>query len=242
MSFENLLVEVADRIATVTLNRPKKLNALNRATLLELDEAFRQVRARDDVGIVILTGAGERAFAAGADIAELARLGPAEAHEHARFGQGVLERIEGLGKPVIAAVNGYALGGGCELAMAATLRIAGETAEFGQPEVNLGLIPGFAGTQRLARLVGRARALEMVLTGDPVRAAQALLWGLVSRVVPAEKLGEESRALAVKLLGKAPRALSYAIEAIGRGSDMGFGEAAALEATLFGLCFSTQDM
>ena len=242
MTHENLILEVGDRIATVTINRPSKLNALNRATLQELDEIFRVLRARDDVGVVVLTGSGEKAFVAGADIEEMAPLSPAEAHAFALFGQGVLERIEGLGKPVLAAVNGFALGGGCELAMACTLRIAAENAEFGQPEVNLGLIPGFAGTQRLSRLVGRSRALELILTGDRLKARDALAIGLVNRVVEGKDLLATTTALARKILSRGPMAVGYALEAVQRGSEAGFVEGSRLEATLFGLAFATEDM
>jgi enoyl-CoA hydratase len=242
VAYDRLLLEVEERIATVTVNRPKVLNALDRATLGELDDAFLELRSRDDVGAVVLTGAGEKAFVAGADIAELGRMGPAEGREHALYGQGVLERIEGLGKPVIAAVNGYALGGGCELAMACHLRIAAEHAEFGQPEVNLGLIPGFAGTQRLARLVGKSRALEIILTGNRLKADEALRIGLVNRVVARDALRPEARELARTILGRGPRAVAYALEAVNRGVEAGFIEGSRLEATLFGLVFATEDM
>ena len=188
MAFENLLVETRQGIGYVTLNRPRVLNALNRATLRELGVCFEQLAQDEQAGAVILTGAGEKAFAAGADINELATQSPAEGKEFAVAGQAVMNRIERLGKPVIAAVNGHALGGGCELAMACTLRIASETARLGQPEVKLGIIPGYGGTQRLARLIGGGRALELVLTGEPITAQEALRIGLVNEVVPPAEL------------------------------------------------------
>jgi len=242
MSDPQVLLEVDDGIATVTLNRPDKLNALSLAVIAALDETIAEVKGRDDVGVVILTGAGPKAFAAGADIAELAALGPTEALVYARAGQDAFARIEDLGKPVIAAVNGFALGGGCELALAATLRIAADTASFGQPEVNLGLIPGFAGTQRLARQIGKARAAELVLTGRRIEADEAVAIGLVNRVVSGERLIAECRELAGEILSKAPLAVRYGLEAINRGSEAGFTEGARIEATYFGMLFATSDM
>src|SRR5438128_4136456 len=188
MAYETLLYEKRGGIAYVTVNRPEKLNALNRKVMEELGACFEEVRDNEDVRAVILTGAGEKAFVAGADINELAVLTPVEGKETSSRGQRVLDSIENLGKPVIAAVNGYALGGGCELAMACTLRIASENARFGQPEVKLGIIPGYAGTQRLPRLVGKGRALEMILTGEQVTAQEAYRIGLVNQVVPAKEL------------------------------------------------------
>jgi enoyl-CoA hydratase len=241
-AYENILFESADAVATITINRPKVLNALNGQTLDELRRAILAVRADDAIRCVIITGAGEKSFIAGADINELAVQTPTSGREHARTGQHILDLIENLGKPVIAAINGFALGGGCELAMACTLRVASETARLGQPEINLGIIPGYAGTQRLARLVGRGRALEMLLTGDHITAAEAHRLGLVNRVVPAADLMGEVRKLAATLAAKAPVAVRYIIDAVNKGLDMGFADAQVFEATLFGLVSSTEDM
>jgi enoyl-CoA hydratase/carnithine racemase len=242
MAFENLLVERDGFVATVTINRPKVLNALDSRTMDELRRAVLEFRHDPAVRSIVVTGAGDRAFVAGADINELARLSPAEGREHAIRGQHVLDLIENLGKPVIAAVNGYALGGGCELAMACTLRIAAETARFGQPEINLGIIPGYAGTQRLARLIGKGRAMEMILTGAQISAGQALELGLVNRVVPAAGLQAEAKTLAAELADKAPLAARFAIDAVNKGLDMPFNPACIFEATLFGLVAATEDM
>ena len=241
-AYENILVESADAVATITINRPKVLNALNGQTLDELRRAILAMRADDSVRCVIITGAGEKSFIAGADINELAVQTPTSGREHARSGQHILDLIENLGKPVIAAINGFALGGGCELAMACTIRLASDTARLGQPEVNLGIIPGYAGTQRLARLIGRGRALELLLTGDHVTAAEAHRLGLVNRVVPAADLMNEARKLATSLAAKAPVAVRYILDAVNKGLDMGFGDAQVFEATLFGLVSSTDDM
>src|SRR5688572_13394078 len=241
-ALETLLLERADGIAIVTVNRPKVLNALNAQTLDELRRTVLALRGDENVRCVILTGAGEKAFVAGADINELAVQSPVSGREHALAGQHVLNLIENLGKPVIAAINGYALGGGCELAMACTLRVAADTARLGQPEVNLGIIPGYAGTQRLARLVGRGRALEVLLTGDQLPASEAHRIGLVDRVVPAAELMAEARKLAAILAAKAPVAMRYIIDAVNRGLDMALPEAQIFEATLFGLVASTEDM
>jgi enoyl-CoA hydratase len=241
-AYENLLFESADAVATITINRPKVLNALNGQTLDELRRAILAVRGDDGIRCVIITGAGEKSFIAGADINELAVQTPTSGREHARSGQHIFDLLENLGKPVIAAINGFALGGGCELAMACTLRIASETARLGQPEINLGIIPGYAGTQRLARLVGRGRALEMLLTGDHITAAEAHRLGLVNRVVPAADLMNEVRKLAATLAAKAPVAVRYIIDAVNKGLDMGFADAQLFEATLFGLVSSTEDM
>src|SRR5687767_15234038 len=188
MTFDNLLIERDGAVAIVSLNRPKVLNALNSQTLTELASAMAAFKADAGVRAIVLTGSGEKAFVAGADINELAVLSPVAGKEHARHGQQIFDSIEQLGKPVIAAINGFALGGGCELAMACTLRIAADTARFGQPEINLGLIPGFGGTQRLARLVGKSKAMELILTGNPIPASEALAIGLINRVVPAPDL------------------------------------------------------
>jgi len=240
--FDNLLVERDGPVAQVTINRPQVLNALNARTLAELGEAMDQLRTDAATRVVIVTGAGGKAFVAGADISELAALSAAGAQEHALLGQRVFDAIEHLGKPVIAAINGFALGGGCELAMACTLRIAADSAKIGQPEVNLGIPPGFAGTQRLTRLVGKGAALELLLTGRHVSADEAHRIGLVNRVVPAADLMTATRALADELATKAPIATRYIIEAVQRGSEVPFDQAAFLEASLFGLAFSTADM
>ena len=242
MSFDNLLVDRDGAVAIVTVNRPQRLNALDARTIGELRQAALDLQRDDAIRCVIVTGAGDRAFVAGADINELATDTPDAARTRAREGQQVFDLLETLGKPVIAAVNGVALGGGCELAMACTLRVAAETARFGQPEINLGLIPGFAGTQRLSRLVGRTKAMEMVLTGSPISAQDALAIGLVNRVVPPGELMPSARALASDLAAKAPMAMRYAIDAIGRGLDMPFADACRLEAALFGAVSATEDM
>ena len=242
MAYEQLILERAGGVAVITLNRPAVLNALNMATLRDLDRAITEVRDDDAIRAVILTGAGEKAFVAGADIKELAELTPVAGKAYAEAGQRILNQIEQLGKPVIAAVNGYALGGGCELAMACTIRLASETAKFGQPEVKLGIIPGFAGTQRLPRLVGKGRAMELILTGATIDAAEAFRIGLVNRVVPAAALMNEARALAQALAASAPVALRHALEAVNRGLEMTVADGCALEATLFGLLASTDDM
>ncbi|MGB2712653.1 MAG: enoyl-CoA hydratase-related protein [Vicinamibacterales bacterium] len=239
---DNLLLERADAVAVLTVNRPKVLNALNTQTLDELRRVMLALRRDETVRSVIVTGAGEKSFIAGADINELAVQSPTGGRDHAMRGQHVLDLIENMGKPVIAAINGYALGGGCELAMACTIRIAADTARIGQPEINLGIIPGYAGSQRLARLVGRGRALEILLTGDPLAAHEAHRLGLVNRVVPAGELLNEARALASTLASKAPIAVRYIIDAVNKGLQMPFAEAQAYEATLFGLVASTEDM
>lgn len=247
MTFDNLLVEreggePAAPVVTVTINRPAVLNALSLATLDELRRAFHEFRADPTVRVVILTGSGEKSFVAGADINELAQQSPIGGRELARSGQAVFDLIETLGKPVIAAINGFALGGGCELAMACTIRIAAETARLGQPEVNLGIIPGYGATQRLPRLVGKGRALELMLTGAPVVAAEAHRIGLVNRVVPQAELMPTARALASQLASQPPVAVRYILEAVQRGLDGSLTDAQAHEATLFGLVVATEDM
>jgi enoyl-CoA hydratase len=239
---DNLLLERADAIAVLTVNRPKVLNALSMQTLDELRRTVLALKHDDGVRCVILTGAGEKSFIAGADINELAVQSPTTGREHALRGQHVLDLVENMGKPVIAAINGYALGGGCELAMACTIRLAADTAKLGQPEINLGIIPGYAGTQRLARLVGRGRALELLLTGDQIDAHEAHRLGLVNRVVPAAELMAEARKLAQTLAAKAPVAVRYIIDAVNKGLQMPLAEAQVYEATLFGLVVSTEDM
>lgn len=242
MTFDNLLLARDGAVAIVTLNRPKVLNALNNQTLAELSACMAGLKADDSVRAVILTGAGEKSFVAGADINELAALSPVEGQAHARRGQLILDAIEQLGKPVIAAINGFALGGGCELAMACTIRLAADTARFGQPEVNLGLIPGYAGSQRLPRLVGKGVALEILLTGDMVSAQRAYEIGLVNRVVPAAELMAEATKLAQALAAKAPIAVRFILEAVNQGLESPFAAGEYLETTLFGTIASSADM
>ena len=242
MTFENLLIERDEAVAVVTFNRPKVLNALNAHTLNELSTAIEAFRTDAGVRAVILTGSGEKSFVAGADINELAVQTPVEGKEHARRGQQIFDAIEQLGKPVIAAINGFALGGGCELAMACTIRIAADTARFGQPEINLGIIPGYAGSQRLPRLVGKGVALEIMLTGDMVPAQRAYEIGLVNRVVPAADLMAEARKMAHLLASKAPIAIRYIIEAVNQGLDAPFPVGQFLETSLFGAIASSADM
>ncbi|OLC54674.1 MAG: hypothetical protein AUH92_03490 [Acidobacteria bacterium 13_1_40CM_4_69_4] len=239
---ERVLCEKRDGIARLTINRPDKLNALDRQTMQEIDGAVRAAGEDPAVGVLIVTGMGEKAFVAGADIAELGAQSPVEGAAYARRGQDVLVRLERLGKPSIAAVNGYALGGGLELAMACTLRLAADTAKLGQPEVTLGIIPGYGGTQRLSRLVGAGRALELILTGEPIDAREAHRIGLINRLVPAVELPAAAEALARTLLSRGPLALRYAIQAVHDGLQMTMAEGLAMEAALFGLSCATEDM
>ncbi len=241
MEYANLLVSTSDRIATVTINRPGSLNALNMATIRELSAALDEIAGREDVGVVLLTGGGEKAFVAGADISEMRDFTPVQAYEFVILGQGVLEKIERLPQPVIGVVNGFALGGGCELAMACDFLIAAETAKFGQPEVNLGIIPGFGGTQRLPRLVGRNLAKELVLTGAMISAQRALEIGLVNRVVPREELMGAAREIAAVILSKGPFAVRLAKTTMNRGLDLDLSNACALEANAFSTGFATSD-
>ena len=240
--YENLLYEVRDGIAFVTVNRPKVHNALDQLTMSELVTAFESAVSDEQVRVVILTGSGEKAFVAGASIKEFAPLSPAGGRDYALAGQDVFNFIEQLGKPVIAAVNGYALGGGCELAMACTLRVASENAVFGQPEVGLGLIPGYGGSQRLPRLVGKGRALELLLLGESVSAESALRMGLINRLVPGSELLLTVENMARKIMTKAPLAIQYCLEAVHRGMEMTLSEGQFLEATMFGMCFATDDV
>lgn len=241
MTYQFLTLEVADRIATLTINRPDKLNALNDATVAELGQAIDEIRVREDVGGAIVTGAG-RAFVAGADIRELASQSPVVAKARARGGQDVFRRIETCSKPVIAAINGFALGGGCELAMACHIRLASDQAKFGQPEVKLGLCPGYGGTQRLPRLVGKGRALQLLLTGETIDANEALRIGLVNRVVHAGELMSAARELVRQILANGPLALALCIEAADRGMEMSLEEGLLLEANHFGLLAASEDM
>lgn len=240
-ALENLLYEKRGVVAYVTINRPTVLNALNHATWSELRTVFEDARDDDVVRGVILTGAGEKAFIAGADISELSGLSAIQAQAWSRFSQEILDLVENLGKPVIAAVNGFALGGGCETAMACTIRIAADTARFGQPEVRLGLIPGGGGTQRLPRLVGKGRALELILTGSAIDASEAHRIGLVNEVVPAGELIARSEKLLARMIANGAIAVSHAIQAVNHGLDAGQLEGLALEAAHFGLCAGTDD-
>lgn len=242
MTYKTLLVEVTDAIATVTVNRPEKLNALTDTVVAELHEAARTLRADTAVRGVIVTGAGPKAFVAGADIAELARLDVPGARARALAGQAMVAAFETMGKPVVAAVNGFALGGGCELAMACHVRIASETAKFGQPEVKLGLIAGYGGTQRLARLVGAGRALHLLLTGETIDAQEAYRIGLVTKVVPAGQLLAEAEALLRTILANGPLAVALTTEAVERGLGMPLADGLQLEADLFALAAATADM
>lgn len=242
MAPKTLLLAEKEGVATVTVNRPEKLNALNSEVIAELTESFEALKGRRDIGAVILTGAGEKAFIAGADIAELAGLDRAGATENSKRGWRLTRRIETLGKPVIAAINGFALGGGAEMAMACHVRIAVEGAKLGQPEVKLGLICGYGGTQRLPRLVGRGRATELLLAGEPIDAQEAWRIGLVNRVVARDKLLPECEALARKFLSVGPVAVRHTLDAVDRGLDLTLDEAMDLEADLFGRCFETKDM
>ena len=241
MAFENLLIEQAGNIAIVYVNRPQALNALNSATVVELGQAFAELEGNDDVDVIILTGSGGKAFVAGADIAFMKDFEPLEARDFALLGQRVFNEIETNKKPVIAAVNGYAFGGGCELAMACDIRIASEKARFSQPEVNLGLLPGFAGTQRLPRLVGKNIAKELIFTGDIIDAQEALRIGLVNKVVPRDQLMEAAKAMAQKIASKAQIAVRLAKQAINEGLEMDSQKAYTHEANCFGYCFTTQD-
>ena len=242
MAYENLLYEVKDSIARITFNRPTVLNALNRKTIEELGECLKAARHDDAVRVLILTGAGEKAFVAGADINELAKQTPVNGKQFALFGQEVIHRLETIGKPSIAAINGFALGGGCEVALACTMRIASKNAKLGQPEVKLGILPGYGGSQRLPRLCGKGVAQELILTGEMITADEALRIGLVNRVVELSELLATAEAIAKKIVANAPLAVKYAMEAVERGMEMPQEEGLFLEATLFGLCCATEDM
>jgi enoyl-CoA hydratase len=241
LTVANVLYEKKGAIAYVTVNRPKVLNALNTPTWKDLRTAFEE--ARDDAAVrgVILTGAGDKAFIAGADIGELAHATAMDAERSSRFGQGVLDLIENLGKPVVAAINGFALGGGCETAMACTIRIAVEHAKFGQPEVALGLLPGGGGTQRLPRLVGKGRALQLILSGEMISAQEAHRIGLVNEIVPAANLITRAEAILNKIASNAPVAVKFSLEAVNKGLETSQGEGLLLEASYFGLCAGTED-
>src|ERR1700675_2042259 len=242
MAYENLLYEKRDGIAYITLNRPKVLNALNRKTVEELQQALLDARGDDSVRVIIMTGAGEKSFVAGADIGELAQQTPVNGKEFSLYGQSVFHLLETMGKPSICAINGFALGGGCELALACSIRIASKTAKLGQPEVKLGIIPGYGGSQRLARLCGKGMAHELCLTGETISAEEALRIGLVNRIHEPAELLPAAEAMAKKIIEKAPLAVKYCMEAIERGVEVPLEEGLFLEATLFGLCCATEDM
>jgi enoyl-CoA hydratase len=241
LALANVLYEKRGGIAYATVNRPKVLNALNSQTWKDLRAAFEDARDDAEVRGVILTGAGDKAFIAGADIGELAHATALDAQRSSRFGQNVLDLIENLGKPVVAAINGFALGGGCETAMACTIRIAVEHAKFGQPEVKLGLVPGCGGTQRLPRLIGKGRALQLILSGGVISAQEAYRMGLVNEIVPATDLITRAEAILSEIASNAPVAVKYAIEATNKGMDTSQSEGLLLEASYFGLCAATED-
>lgn len=240
-TFQNVLYEKKGAIAYVTLNRPKVLNALNQAVFAELKAAFEDVRDDAAVRGVILTGTGDKAFAAGADIAEMSTSTGIQAEESTRHAQAVTELVESLGKPVIAAVNGFALGGGCELAMACTIRIAAETAKFGQPEVKLGIMPGAGGTQRLPRLIGKGRALQLILSGEIISAQEAYRIGLVNEVVPSANLISRSEAILNQINSNGPLGVKYSLDAVNKGLDGSVSEGLLIEASLFGICAGSED-
>jgi enoyl-CoA hydratase len=242
MAFENLLYEKKEGIAWITFNRPKVLNALNRKTVEELRDALMDARGDEAVRVLILTGAGEKAFVAGADINELAQRTPVDGKDFSLFGQAVFHLLETMGKPSICAINGFALGGGCELALSCSIRLASKTAKIGQPEVKLGIIPGYGGTQRLARLCGKGVAHELCLTGEMITAEEAQRIGLVNHVYEPAELLPAAEAMARKIIEKAPFAIQYCMEAIERGVELPQEEGLFLEATLFGLCCATEDM
>lgn len=242
MAYENLLFEVKDQIAHITFNRPKVLNALNRQTVEELGDALNRARGDAAVRVLILTGAGEKSFVAGADINELAQRTPIDGKDFSLFGQEIFHRLETMSKPSIAAINGFALGGGCELALACTMRIASKNARLGQPEVKLGIIPGYGGSQRMARLCGKGIAHELILTGEMISADEALRIGLVNHVVEQPELMAAAEAIAKKIIVNAPLAVQFSMDAIERGVEMPQEEGLFLEATLFGLCCATEDM
>jgi enoyl-CoA hydratase len=242
MAYENLLYEKREHIGFVTFNRPKVLNALNRKTMEELNHILLSAREDDEVRALILTGAGEKSFVAGADISELAVQTPVSGRETALFGQSVLHRLETLGKPSIAAINGFALGGGCEVALACSMRLASKTAKLGQPEVKLGILTGYGGSQRISRLCGNGVAHELCLTGEMISAEEALRIGLVNHIYEPAELLPAAEALAKKIIANAPLAVKFTMEAIERGTEMPLEEGQFLEATLFGIVAATEDM
>ena len=241
MTFENILLEKKNAIAYVTVNRPKVLNALNMATMEELRAAFTDIKNDTAIRVAIMTGAGEKAFIAGADIGELSKHDPVSAKEYTHRGQSVLDLIENLGKPVIACINGFALGGGCEIAMACTMRLASENARLGQPEVKLGIIPGYGGTQRLPRLVGKGIAMQLILSGEMVTAQEAHRIGLVNEVIAPAELIPRAEAMAQKIIANGPLAVQYSMEAVNKGLEMTLAEGLYLEAALFAVACATED-
>ncbi|MFC2102894.1 enoyl-CoA hydratase-related protein [Bacteroidota bacterium] len=241
MSYQSLLLDIKDNIATVTLNRPDKLNALNNQTLKDLDSVFEEIKITDEVSVVIVTGSGEKAFVAGADISELNKLDTITAKKFSEYGQAVFNKIEKFDKPVIAAVNGFALGGGCELALACHIRVASESAKFGQPEVNLGVIPGYGGTQRLARLINAGRAMEYILTADMIYADEAYRIGLVNKVCPPEELLKVASDMAAKISSKGQQAVRFALKGVNAVEEMSLKDGQNFEASLFALCCGTED-
>lgn len=241
MTYENILLEKKNSIAYVTVNRPKVLNALNMATMEELRAAFTDIKDDANVRVAILTGAGEKAFIAGADIGELSKHNPVSAKEYTHRGQSVLDLVENLGKPVIACINGFALGGGCEIAMACTMRLASENAKLGQPEVKLGLIPGYGGTQRLPRLVGKGIAMQILLAGEMITAQEAHRIGLVNEMTAPAELIPRAEAIAQKIIANGPLAVQYTMEAVNKGREMSVAEGLYLEAVLFGVACATED-
>lgn len=241
MTYENILLEKKNSIAFVTVNRPKVLNALNMATMEELRAAFTDIKDDSNVRVAILTGAGEKAFIAGADIGELSNHDAVEGKEYTHRGQAVLNLIENLGKPVIACINGFALGGGCEIAMACTMRLASDNARLGQPEVKLGIMPGYGGTQRLPRLVGKGIAMQLLLTGEMISAEEAYRIGLVNEVKAPGELIPRAEAIAQKIIANGPLAVQYTMEAVNKGMEMGLAEGLYLEAVLFGVACATED-
>lgn len=241
MNYKNLLVEIKNNIALITINRPDKMNSLNEETLQELDDLFEQFKEDEKVNCVIIIGAGEKAFVAGADISELNKQSGVSGEKFSQFGQSVFTKIENLGKPVIAAVNGFALGGGCELSMACHIRLASDKAKFGQPEVNLGVIPGYGGTQRLSKLINSGRAMEFILTGDMIDANEALRVGLVNHVYPADELLPKAFEMAEKIVSKGQLAARLSVKAVIASEKMNLQEGLEYEAALFGIACSTED-
>jgi len=241
MTYKNLLVETKNGVTVITINRPEAMNALNEQILLELQSAFITLRDDETTQVIVITGSGEKAFVAGADIAAMQPLSALEARQFAKLGHQVMRTIEGCPKPVIAAVNGFALGGGCELALGCDIRIVAENAKFGQPEVNLGVIPGFGGTQRLARLIGKGRAMELIFTGAMIDSAEAYRIGLANKVVPLDQLLDTTKKMGATIISKGSYAVQLAKEAIHNGLELDLDRANQYEAELFGLCFATDD-
>jgi enoyl-CoA hydratase len=241
MEFQNLILEKEDYLAILTINRPKALNALNGETLFEIEAAIKDIKADSNINVVIITGSGDKAFVAGADITFMLPLTPAEGRYFSDVGEKVFRQIELLEKPVIAAINGFALGGGCELAMSCDIRLASENSVFGQPEVGLGVIPGFGGTQRLPRLIGEGRAKELTYTADIINVQEAYRLGLVNHVYPQDQLMAEAKKMAKKIAAKAPLAVGYSKFAIGKGLQVDIDTAMSIESDMFGMCCSTQD-